>query len=207
MKEVRDSFNKPGEQVTSFVHSLLRNDLGVQLPLHVSLSRPLSLPTEQKDAFPLHLKDSIAHTAVRAFAVKPLDLVWHSNEDGTRWFLVLRLRRPAADELRRLLRACNDLAAEYRQPLLYADDGNAQPEQMEEDPHDSFHISIAWSLRPNAGEKSNHVGALQQAMSNDLRKRLACLSISFIEVKVRVGQDVSSILLPRQRVTQQEAER
>jgi hypothetical protein len=33
------------------IHSLLRSDLGVQLPLHISLSRPVVLRTEQRQPF------------------------------------------------------------------------------------------------------------------------------------------------------------
>lgn len=33
------------------IHSLLHSDLGAQLPLHISLSRPVVLRTEQRDSF------------------------------------------------------------------------------------------------------------------------------------------------------------
>lgn len=35
----------------SEICSLLHNDLGVQLPLHISLSRPVVLTTDQKQSF------------------------------------------------------------------------------------------------------------------------------------------------------------
>jgi hypothetical protein len=45
------------------IHSLLRSDLGVQLPLHISLSRPVVLRTEQRqpflDMFQTALQESI----------------------------------------------------------------------------------------------------------------------------------------------------
>ena len=33
------------------INSLLRSDLGTQLPLHISLSRPVVLRTEQRQTF------------------------------------------------------------------------------------------------------------------------------------------------------------
>ena len=39
--------------------SLLESDLGAPLPLHVSLSRPLALTTEQKDDFLVRVEGAI----------------------------------------------------------------------------------------------------------------------------------------------------
>ncbi|EME78972.1 uncharacterized protein MYCFIDRAFT_120758, partial [Pseudocercospora fijiensis CIRAD86] len=168
------------------VQSLLENDLGVQLPLHVSLSRPLALKTEQKDSFVSRLETAIEEASVRAFEVQPLELVWHPNEHRTRWFLVLRLQRPAGDELKNLLKTCNALAKSLDQPLLYAECHN--------EASDAFHISIAWSLKPQ-GSKSSGVGATPQSASADALGRLEALRVGFSDVKVRVGQDVTSIAL------------
>ena len=33
------------------IHSLLKSDLGAQLPLHISLSRPVVLTTDEKSTF------------------------------------------------------------------------------------------------------------------------------------------------------------
>lgn len=184
------------------VHSLLQNDLGVQLPLHVSLSRPMALKTEQKDSFFPQLRSAIAATGVRAFAVKPLDLIWHANEDRTRWFLVLRLRRPANDELRKLLNSCNDIALAFGQPLLY-DAQKPEPKKggdgQDEAAHDSFHISVAWCLHPIGADEHRKEGRLLQSLRQTVLERLQKLDIGFDEVKVRIGQDVNSHTLPRPR--------
>lgn len=47
------------------IHSLLHSDLGAQLPLHISLSRPVVLRTEQRASFSeclqKEIKDSQIH--------------------------------------------------------------------------------------------------------------------------------------------------
>ncbi|KAF2163997.1 hypothetical protein M409DRAFT_68223 [Zasmidium cellare ATCC 36951] len=185
------------------VHSLLQNDLGVQLPLHVSLSRPLSLKTEQKNTFLNRLRAVTAETAVREFDLSPANLIWHPNEDATRWFLVLKLERTEGRELPRLLQACNRLAKDFGQPLLYEEDEptRSKPLEAEQNVKDSeaFHVSIAWSLQPPTSQRLEKTVGLQQAVPADLRKRIGKTRIDFADVKVRVGQDVSSIALPKRR--------
>jgi hypothetical protein len=46
-------------------HSLLQSDLGVQLPLHISLSRPVVLVTEQKQAFSERFEHAIQESEIR----------------------------------------------------------------------------------------------------------------------------------------------
>ncbi|TKA53640.1 hypothetical protein B0A49_10281, partial [Cryomyces minteri] len=84
----------PQPQPQPTIHSLLTNDLGVALPLHISLSRPLILQTDQKDAFLTSMTSALTHSGVKPFTVSPTSLVWHPNDGGSRYFLVLRLARP-----------------------------------------------------------------------------------------------------------------
>lgn len=162
----------------------------------------MALKTDQKDSFFPRLRSAIAATSVRAFIVKPLDLIWHANEDRTRWFLVLRLRRSANDELRKLLKSCNDLALTFGQPLLYEarkpEPKNVSDEQ-DQPAHDSFHISIAWCLRPVGADEHRKEGSLLQSLPPTFLERLQKLDIGFEEVKVRIGQDVNSHTLPKPR--------
>ncbi|USW54745.1 Putative U6 snRNA phosphodiesterase Usb1 [Septoria linicola] len=184
------------------VHSLLENDLGVQQPLHVSLSRPLALKTEDKDDFLQELESAITGSSVRTFTVRPLDLVWHANEDRTRWFLVLRLQQPSADELQTLLKKCNALAAQFNQPLLYHGGSSIAGDDSEDlhdsGPHDSFHISVAWSLKFEDSKQAQS-GPVNVDVSPALLEQLEGLKIKFSEVKVRVGQDVHSTPLQQAR--------
>ncbi|KAF7196769.1 U6 snRNA phosphodiesterase [Pseudocercospora fuligena] len=172
------------------VQSLLENDLGVQLPLHVSLSRPLALKTNQKDEFVSKLEKAIGEASVRAFEVQPLELVWHPNEHRTRWFLVLRLQRPAGDELKNLLKTCNGLAKSLDQPLLYAEGHNEDS--------NAFHVSIAWSLKPE-GRKGADTGPSPQNVSAESLEKLKAFRVEFSDVKVRIGQDVRSVALRSSR--------
>lgn len=47
------------------MHSLLYSDLGVQLPLHISLSRPVVLRTEQKESFLELLRHRVTNSGIQ----------------------------------------------------------------------------------------------------------------------------------------------
>lgn len=182
------------------IKSLLENDLGVQLPLHVSLSRPLALRTEQKQKFLDRLKQTVINSNIKAFTIKPKDLAWHPNEDETRWFLVLRLQLSSGAELSRLLETCNSVASSFRQPLLYAGSESESLDAMSLDQH--FHISIAWSLQPPTSRETKVEGdeaSCSSAIPYEQLGRLTSVPISFKEVKVRIGQDVHNIPLKARR--------
>jgi hypothetical protein len=200
--------DKPGQQGKSAkddVRSLLQNDLGVALPLHISLSRPLVLRTEQKDDFFFSLKDAISSSGgARASETSFEQLQWHPNEDRTRWFLVLRVTDDD-DALFKLLRTCNSVAVKYGQPKLYEDDdvdgrGKRPPSQMSKI-SEKFHISIAWSLEEPPSSLGMIAGETA-CNAMDLPPAVRSLRVPFGEVKVRIGQDVTSMPLdPRRRRT------
>ena len=179
---------------------MLDDDLNVAQPLHISLSRPLTLKTVQKDAFLIRLKNVVFESGVKAFDVQVRDLVWHPNESRTRWFLVLRLQ--TSTDLSKLLSTCNRIAAQFGQSLLYTQPGNQEQDQA----GDQFHISIAWSLEPFKSQDEHGVRLLgdhgelhQTGISHALLGQSSSLSIHLSEVKVRIGQDVQSIALKARR--------
>jgi len=182
------------------LRSLLHNELDVCLPLHVSLSRPLVLQkTAHKEPLIRQIKRAVSRCSARAFQTVPTSLRWHPNEFGTCWFLVLQL--PENRELAQLLSSCNDVAALFGQPLLYAeaiDSSQAKDDGKKADR--CFHISIAWSLNKPESASNDPPGQTWaeqlHASHADSDRRLAELSIAFSEIKVRIGQDVSSIPLP-----------
>ncbi|RLM00732.1 hypothetical protein CFD26_108287 [Aspergillus turcosus] len=163
------------------IHSLLRSDLGVQLPLHISLSRPVVLRTEQRQPFLDMFQTALQESTVPAFSVNPYSLDWVSNYERTRWFLVLRVTKPANDNLNRLLGLSNRFLAHFGQPPLYAD-------TQHEDLSHCFHVSLAWSLTEPSPEKKKQIEAI------DLRG-LRSLVIRFDCVKAKIGNNISSIPL------------
>lgn len=185
---------------------MLQNDLGVPLPLHVSLSRPLTLKTEQKDGFFQTLKNAVSGSGVKAFTTSIEELQWHPNEDRTRWFLVLRVA-DRNNELMKLLRACNFVADVYNQPRLYEDDeaGGTKRKKRDSTTHEQksqvskkFHISIAWSLQEQSQSGATQLGE-GNGNGQHLPSSVSGLGVPFSEVKVRIGQDVTSLPLDQKR--------
>ena len=170
------------------INSFLRSDLGVQLPLHISLSAPLVLKTHNKGAILEELRNTIATSGAVAFVVSTSGIAWVPNFDQTRYFLVLQLSKPANDDLNKLLQACNTCASKHGLTALYSNAGDRY-DLHSEDRSEAFHISIAWSLlKPNAAEKG-HDRAKDDAT-------LPSIKASFSEVKVKIGNIVTGIPLP-----------
>ncbi|PYH81703.1 hypothetical protein BO82DRAFT_354440 [Aspergillus uvarum CBS 121591] len=189
------------------LQSLLHSDLGAQLPLHISLSRPVVLRTEQRQSFMEVFQSAVKQSRVAPFNTTADSLDCVSNYEKTRWFYVLRVRTPEEDQLNRLLRQSNRALARFDQPRLYekavpsSSAGNrtatavkssrakTKPEtETETDYSGCFHISVAWSLTaPSTAEK-------EQLANIDLRA-LHDLKIGFDCVKVKIGNQISSILL------------
>ncbi|ERF72264.1 hypothetical protein EPUS_02151 [Endocarpon pusillum Z07020] len=112
--------NSTGSAPSESIHTLLHSPLGAQTPLHISLSVPLAFQTHEKSLFLDSLAQSISTSNTKAFTVSIQDrLDWVPNFDSTRWFLALRLGQPEGDELNKLLKMCNEVVKEFRQPLLY----------------------------------------------------------------------------------------
>lgn len=176
---------------THKIHSLLRSDLDVQLPLHISLSAPLVLETDQRDQFLHAVQDAIEQYGARTFIVTAKEVAWASNFDKTRWFLVLRLSTPENDDLNRLLKACNACAREYGQPELYKQDrmSDVDPNKTGAGMDDRFHISIAWTLeKPDTHDS--------RSTSSHEASGLYTEALSFTTVKLKIGNAVHDISLP-----------
>ncbi|KAK3062896.1 hypothetical protein LTS18_003136, partial [Coniosporium uncinatum] len=116
------------------LHTLVTSDTGTSLPLHISLSRPLTLHTTTKAAFLSTLQTRIHGSSVRPFEARFTGLRWEANATRTRWFLVLGVEKitgggsdvrggvvGGGDELNKLLRTCNQVCAEMGLGGLYGD--------------------------------------------------------------------------------------
>jgi len=115
--------------------------------------------------------------------------------------------------MRRLLATSNGVAGAFKQPLLYHEDSSGEPKTIGtandvtgEATHGKFHISLAWSLSPPASinqyppdahrRNGNTTSATKHS---ELPAAAKDLTITFSEVKIRIGQDVSTIPLPATR--------
>jgi U6 snRNA phosphodiesterase len=194
-----DDFMKLQKAINSFkqrqvgdqVHSFLQSDLGVHLPLHISLSAPLVLQTSGKDKFSADLKEAVLASGARAFTVRTTDLAWVPNSDRSRYFMVLKLEKPANDDLNKLLRACNTCANDWHLPLLYDQAGKDESSSVQAfDRSSAFHISVAWTLyNPNIDEDDTN----SRKVSDDA----AGIPINFDAVLMKIGNSVTQIRLSR----------
>ncbi|KAJ8112115.1 hypothetical protein OPT61_g5440 [Boeremia exigua] len=176
----------------------LQSDLGAPLPLHVSLSRTLQIKTEDRESFLGTLNLSLRRGAVQAFRFAFCSLSWVPNYDRNRWFLVLGIKKPAHDELNRLLSACNEAAAQSGHPALYAGSKGDGPMKANSptarshdgpDRSDNFHVSIAWNLAEPEREWVELVEGL------DVDSHIHSPQASFDVVKARVGNVVHNFEL------------
>ncbi|PTB68739.1 hypothetical protein BBK36DRAFT_1191752 [Trichoderma citrinoviride] len=183
-----------GSQVK--LHSFLTSDLGAPLPLHISLSRPLSLSTSNKDRFLDQISSALQSSGVSQFSVSPGRLLWYNSPDSNRTFLILQVASSSTSksagtlsnpELMRLLSACNDLAQRFDQPILY------QNKRGDKDAADeAFHISIGWALDLPVDEEANEA---LEAFEDEEFQSVKAWKISVPGVKVKIGNVVSHVPL------------
>ncbi|KAI1618500.1 U6 snRNA phosphodiesterase Usb1 [Exophiala viscosa] len=185
-----------GNSTCIHTYSFLRSELGSLQPLHISLSAPLVLQTDQKESFEKATSTRIARSHVKPFTVHVTGLNWVANHDKTRFFLVLKLAKPANNELNRLLSACNATAEQFGLPALYANGPDrsvtdaskvkGQPNEM--DRSKAFHISIAWTLEEPDRQARAQLAGLDQI---DLQQ----LKVSFSLLKLKIGNVVNDVSL------------
>lgn len=180
------------------LHRLLTSDLGAPLPLHISLSRPLSLPTAEKDVFLEKVSGAIQNSGLGEFIVLPQGLAWYRSPDSERTFLILRVssngsvsdhKKNPNPELMGLLTRCNTTAALFKQPVLY--------QRNQSDPvGNAFHVSIAWTFDlPNDELSLKTLKLFKQKRFADIRS----WEIGVSGVKAKIGNVVNHIPLKEHR--------
>lgn len=164
----------------------------MSLPLHISLSAPLLLRTEQRAAFLTAATRAIRRACPRgSFDVALHGLDWASNAEGSRWFLAQRIARPPGDELNRLLHECNAVASEFGLSRLYSGGENKDGDMSER-----FHFSIGWTLKAplasgtGLGQKTGPAHA-----DHDKRQAVEDISVRVETVKVKIGNAVTAVEL------------
>ncbi|KAM0297279.1 hypothetical protein ACHAPM_009812 [Fusarium culmorum] len=170
--------------------NFLTSELGSPLPLHISLSRPLSLTTSAKGEFLDKITESFNSSGIAPFAVKPQSLAWFRSPDSDRTFLILRVAsgpdtKPLNPELTSLLLRSNSVAAQFGLPSLYA-------RSPDEPVGGAFHVSIGWTFHLPGDELSlKTLRVFKQSKFDDIRK----WEISVPGVKVKIGNVVNHIAL------------
>ncbi|PHH87364.1 hypothetical protein CDD83_8976 [Cordyceps sp. RAO-2017] len=192
-----------GDSGKTKLHNFLTSDLGAPLPLHISLSRPLSLRTADKDDFLEQLTQAVRSSGTGAFAVRPSGLAWYRSPDSDRTFLILRVaaddeaqphgrERPTAStnpQLMALLTRCNTVSTSFNQPALY--------QRTHREPVDSaFHLSIGWTFSLPSDEAS--LRALKLFRSRRFRGARSW-EIAVAGVKAKIGNVVTHIPLVEHR--------
>ncbi|KAM4067321.1 U6 snRNA phosphodiesterase [Hirsutella rhossiliensis] len=172
------------------LRNFLTSDLGAHLPLHISLSRPLSLRAAEKDDFLDRVTKSIRSSGTGAFAVRPGGLAWYRSPDSGRTFLILGVVAGAGmgstnPQLMRLLTRCNTVSTSFNQPALYQKTYN-------EAVGSAFHVSIAWTFGLPDDEASLRVLRL---FKRKQFKKLQTWEIDVSGVKAKIGNVVSHIPL------------
>jgi hypothetical protein len=176
------------------LHSLLSSDLGTAQPLHISLSRPITLSTNDKDEFLDQITVKLRATSLDSFTVSPRGLAWYRSPDSDRTFLILRVtsnsthddRIAPNPELMTLLNRCNTVVTGFRQPALYQ-------RTRKEPVGTAFHVSIGWAMNLPADEQIS-----LKALYVFRGKKFASLRDWIIEVngvKAKIGNVVNHVPL------------
>ncbi|KAG9240076.1 U6 snRNA phosphodiesterase Usb1 [Calycina marina] len=185
-------------------HSFLTSDLGAPLPLHISLSRPIAFSTMKKDNFLWALQRGIKGSGIRPFEVTLSGLDWVANFEKNRWFLVLRVEIPKNDELNKMLHVSNTVVQQHGQSPLYIDptpkttpkkkrrktDSDGMFDGMQ-DRSNSFHFSIAWTLKTPDADLIKATGELAKSQMKDVQK----IRVKVSDIKAKIGNVVTSIPL------------
>ncbi|KAI4122288.1 MAG: hypothetical protein LQ347_006553 [Umbilicaria vellea] len=205
------------------IHSLLKSDLGAELPLHISLSRPITLLTDHRQPFAELLEQTISRSSTRPFVVSVKGVDWIGNLEKTRWFLILRIDKPDNDGLGKLLQVTNQAVERSGQPPLYSTSQSQSPNTIRargaartNRSARSGRAHVLQGLRQsrnpglatNDEDLSSHfhisIGWILEPPSTDLVERTKSTSLEKImtlripvnAIKIKIGNTITLISLP-----------
>lgn len=201
---------------TSDLETSIRSNLGVPLPLHISLSCTLPVLTEHRSAFLAAVEDALKNlrAQLEPFTIRLQDCVWAANFERNRWFLALIAKSLKGAELEVLLNVCNEVVRSFDMMALYptlksSTDRHSKFERAESisksknpvagptDTDDSFekspfHFSIASTVHPVLSKEDSL--ALVD-INDEVMNRVRGMKIAIDKVKVKIGNAVHSIPL------------
>lgn len=170
--------------------------MGAPLPLHISISRPLSLSTADKDNFLQDVVSGLRNSGVGPFKVSPRELAWYKSPDSERSFLILRVETCAKNdvtdpnpELMALLNKCNTIATRYNQPPLYQGNRN-------EPSSNAFHVSVGWTLGHVDDQASSKA---LETLEQDKWLPIQAWDIQVSGIKAKIGNVVTNVPLNNDR--------
>ncbi|RKF82661.1 U6 snRNA phosphodiesterase [Golovinomyces cichoracearum] len=218
----RETLNKLISEIeagdcTHGIKTLLASDLNSPLPLHISLSRPIQITTDEKELFMTSLRRSFESSGVPPFQISFKNLAWVANSERSRWFLVMRVSWPDGDELQRLLNISNATVRKIGQLPLYSSadltfhsqshdkrSSNQKVRSFERREHldvinstkhecdsDAFHVSIAWKLSP----PSQDLLECTELVSIKNIQHISQFLLHIEKIKVKIGNAVTVIPL------------
>jgi len=181
------------------LQSLLMNDLGVPLTLHISLSRSLSVPQTTRQALSSAIENAVYWADVKPFQLELGGFIWASNHTNTRSFFAAAIKKPPVDELNRLLKAVNAAVVSLGfGPLYTAQSEGDLMSQSQLDYTRFFHFSLAWCLRDEDDEDESDTAneSRTEALDNiwaSADQGLKAITVPVSTVLIKIGDKVTAL--------------
>ncbi|EMR11394.1 hypothetical protein PNEG_00418 [Pneumocystis murina B123] len=169
LKKIQESFRIEGIEFKS----LVENDLGMPLPLHISLSRSLMLGSDIINEFKNTIKTKVIF---ESFNIKFSNIAIFKNEDTSRTFLVLIIET-GKEILRTILQTVDSIVKKYGCQTFYEENKNSK-----------FHVSIAWCLSHTIIHKT-----IINRLNNEYSGLLSIHKLHVNQVKIKIGNTIHSV--------------
>lgn len=180
-RQVLHAITQTVVQAGKRVQSLVMNELGVNLNLHISLTPTLMVPSAQKQAF----EELVTSELVVSRKQLELDsgaVYTTPNEIGTRTFIVVRLDSQSTRVVHELMRSISERISTLGLPTFKKE---------------SFtpHVSIAWYPDSCIESLDQHQTSMHRFAIKDqeLKKRLERVVVPLESFKVKIGNATKTV--------------